>query len=106
MDSKRWRERLTYTAMSVFVGWHALAMVVAPASRGSEAVKSLRLVLAPYLALFGVDHAWDFFCSRCRFRTDQLHYVIRDDAGHSHTFVPSAKWSWAHPAYIWFIEWD
>jgi hypothetical protein len=106
MISTQWRQRLTYTAMSMLLGWHALAMVVAPASRSSDMVKSLRRVLSPYQAFFNLDHKWNFFCADCRLRTDQLRYVIRDDAGHSHTFVPSAKWSWFHPGYIWFIDWD
>jgi hypothetical protein len=104
MISKQWRERLTYTAMSVFVGWHTLATVVAPGPDASKTVQSLRLLLDPYLTLFNLDHKWTFFAPVGK--TYQLRYVIKDASGESHTFVPSAKWSWLHPAHIWFRQWD
>jgi hypothetical protein len=60
MISKQWRERLGYAAMSVFVGWHTLAMVVAPAPEESALVKSLHGLLQPYLALFNLG----FLCTQ------------------------------------------
>ena len=38
----RWRRRLTYVAMSAFVAWHTIAMVIAPAPYGSVSVQTLR----------------------------------------------------------------
>ena len=103
MISKQWRERLIYTVMSVFVGWHTLAMAVAPASDASDTAKSLRLLFQPYLTLFTLDHQWAFFAPSVPQGT-QLQYVIKDASGESHTFVPSAKWNWFHPGYIWFKD--
>ena len=47
-----WRQRLTYLVMSVFVAWHTLAMVIAPAPDSSVLVGTLRAALQPYLTLF------------------------------------------------------
>jgi hypothetical protein len=102
MISKRWRERLTYTAMSIFVAWHTLAMVVAPASGNSAISQSLRVLLDPYLTFFELDQTWRFFSPDIA-RGDLLRYVITDAAGQRHTFVPSDKWSWFHPA---ILVWD
>jgi hypothetical protein len=102
MISKRWREGLTYAAMSLFVAWHTLAMVVAPASESSAISKSLRVLLKPYLTLFELDHTWGFFAPDIS-RGDQLRYVIADASGRRHIFVPSDKWSWFHPA---ILVWD
>ena len=44
MISKPWRERLTYTAMSVFVAWHAAATIFAPAPQNSVIAIALRPV--------------------------------------------------------------
>jgi hypothetical protein len=102
MISKVWRERLAYTAMSIFVAWHTLAMVVAPASTSSALAKSLRVLLTPYLTLFELDHTWQFFAPDIA-RGDQLRYVIADASGQRHTFVPSENWLWFHPG---IIGWD
>ena len=61
MTAKVWRERVTYTAMSLFVAWHTLAMVVAPAPSTSDLIKGLRIVLDPYLHFFKLDNEWGFF---------------------------------------------
>jgi hypothetical protein len=99
---QRWREGLTYAAMSIFVAWHTLAMVVAPASGSSAIAQSLRVVLDPYLTLFELDHTWRFFAPDIA-RGDQLRYVIADAYGQRHTFVPSDKWNWFYTA---LLGWD
>jgi hypothetical protein len=99
MISNRWREGLTYAAMSIFVAWHTLAMVVAPASGTSAITQSLRVLLDPYLTFFELDHTWRFFSPDIA-RGDLLRYVITDAAGQRHTFVPSEKWRWFHPAIL------
>jgi hypothetical protein len=106
MISKRWREGLTYAAMSIFVAWHTLATVTAPAPVASGIVQSLRVPLDPYLGIFGLDHQadhWGFF-SPDPGKKDQLRYLIRDASGKSHTFVPAATLNWFYPTYIWFRD--
>jgi hypothetical protein len=105
MISKQLRERLTYTAMSVFVGWHTLAMVVAPAPDASVTVQALRLPLEPYLTLFALDHkddSWAFF--RSVLKPPELRYIVKDASGKNHAFVPTAELSWLHPAHLWFRD--
>jgi hypothetical protein len=102
MISQRWRGGVTYAAMSMFVAWHTLAMVFAPASETSALAQSLRGVLKPYLTLFELDHSWGFFAPDIA-RGDQLRYIIADAAGQRHTFVPSEKWNWFSTA---LLGWD
>jgi hypothetical protein len=104
MISKQWRERLTYAAMSVFVGCHTLAMVAAPAPDESELVKSVRGLLQPYLALFKLDNHWDFFAPNIS-GNSVFRYVVKDSAGIGHTFTPMSNWSWFGPNSIWFHDW-
>jgi len=92
MISQRWRGGLTYAAMSIFVAWHTLAMVIAPASETSVLSQSLRAVFKPYFAFFELDHSWGFFAPDIA-RGDQMRYIIADAAGRRHTFVPSEKWN-------------
>lgn len=97
------RQRLTYIAMSLFVAWHTLAMVVAPAP-DSYLWQVLRIVQQPYLTLFRLDNQWDFFApdvgEGSRFR-----YVIEDKDGQRHSFDPADRLSWFHPAFFWMRSW-
>jgi hypothetical protein len=104
MISKRWRVRLAYTAMSLFVAWHTLAMVVAPAPDNSVIVQAIRLLLQPYLTLFYLDNKWGFYAPDID-PGKQFRYVIEDSAGQRHTFVPADELSWLHPGYWWFSQW-
>jgi hypothetical protein len=104
MITKVWRERLAYTAMSLFVAWHTLVMVVAPAPENSDIVKGLRTVFAPYLQFFRLDNQWDFFAPEVG-KNSVLRYVIKDASGVGHTFQPATKLNWFHPSYIWFRDW-
>ena len=104
MTAKVWRERVTYTAMSLFVAWHTLSMVVAPGPGTSDLIKGLRIVLDPYLHFFKLDNEWGFFAPD----VDSgiiLRYVIKDDAGNLHRFDPQAGLNWFHPSSIWFHDW-
>jgi hypothetical protein len=110
MAWKMWRERLTYiierltyTMMSVFVAWHTLAIVVAPAP-DSNVTQSLRVLLQPYLTLLNLDHKWGFYSPNIG-DDDFLRYVIEDNAGERHTFNPAAELSWFHPNYFWVRFW-
>jgi hypothetical protein len=104
MISKPWRERLTYAAMSVFLAWHTLALVVAPAPDGSAMAQSFRRLLHPYLTLFKLDNKWDFYAPEVD-KGRQFHYDIEDASANRHSFVPTDELSWFHPGYWWFRAW-
>src|SRR5439155_16029727 len=53
-----WRQRLTYLAMSLFVAWHTLAIIIAPTPTGSGLVQSLRSLVQPYISFFRLDNQW------------------------------------------------
>ena len=103
MISKTWRERLTYIAMSAFVAWHTLAMVIAPAP-DSNVTMSLRVVLQPYLTFLKQDNQWDFFAPVVG-EGARLRYVIQDRTGKNHTFMPADELNWFHPNFLWFRSW-
>jgi hypothetical protein len=110
MMTKVWRERATYAAMSLFVAWHTMAMVVAPAPGNSDLIKGLRIVLDPYLNFFRLDNEWNFFAPHLGEEGPNplglvLRYVIKDDAGTLHRFDPEAGLNWFHPSSIWFRGW-
>ncbi len=110
MAAKVWRERVTYTAMSLFVAWHTLAMVVAPAPGSSDLIKGLRTVLDPYLHFLRLDSQWNFFAPDVGEEGRDplgivLRYVIEDDAATLHRFDPGAGLNWWHPSSIWFRAW-
>jgi hypothetical protein len=98
----RWQQRLTYLAMSAFVTWHTLAMVVAPAP-DSSVMRTVRPVFQPYLTFFRLDNPWNFFAPIIA--GSQLRYSVEDAAGVSHSFTPSEQLNWFHPDFIWFWEW-
>jgi hypothetical protein len=103
MISRQWRDRLICTAMSVFVAWHTLALVVAPAP-DSAIAQSFRSVLHPYLALFRLDNRWDFYAPEVG-KGRQFRYDIEDASANRHSFVPTDELSWYHPEYWWFRAW-
>ena len=103
MILRLWRERLTYLAMSLFIVWHTIALVVAPAPK-SFVTQSLRVVLQPYLTLFWLDNSWDFFAPDIG-KGYKFRYVIEDSAGKSYAFVPIDEISWYHPMYRRIVYW-
>ena len=82
MISKPLRERLTYTAMSVFLAWHTVAMVLAPAPDNSVIAIALRPLFQPYLSLLRQDNRWDFFAPTVETGTE-LRYTLEDAAGNA-----------------------
>lgn len=100
MISKPWRDRLGYLAMSLFIGWHAVAIVIAPAPDDSPLVQSSRVLFWPYLTLFRLENTWAFFEHVPR--SPQFRYVIQDVAGKEHTFAPIEDFKWFHPRWNWF----
>jgi hypothetical protein len=101
--SNSWRQRLAYIAMSVFVAWHTLAIVVAPAPV-SRVTQSLRVYVEPYLKTFLLDNKWDFFAPNVG-PALRLRYVIEDKDGQSHTFDPAEQLNWFHPNFHWARSW-
>jgi len=104
MMSRQWRERLTYTAMSAFLAWHILALVIAPVPNSSMLAQALRPMLHPYLTFFFLDSKWDFYSPDVGYGR-QFRYVIEDASGSRHSFVPTDELSWFHPDYWWFRAW-
>jgi hypothetical protein len=105
MISNAWRERLTYTVMSVFLAWHSLAIVVAPAP-SSVMVQVLRGVLQPYLSLLRLDNVWNFFAPTFgSMGMSQFSYVIEDKTGKQLNFTPEAEFGRLHPRFFWFRGW-
>jgi hypothetical protein len=104
MISKPLRDRLTYTAMSVFLAWHTAAMLLAPAPDNSVIAIALRPLFQPYLSLLRQDNRWDFFAPTVENGT-HLGYTVEDAAGKSQTFVPTRELSWYHPNYFWYRSW-
>jgi hypothetical protein len=103
LTSKQVRERLAYTAMSLLVVWHTLAMVLQSAPN-SALVRSGRLLFDPYLTLFRLDKQWGFFAPDVKVG-GQLRYIVEDAAGKHHTFTPADELSRFHPTSIWFKDW-
>jgi hypothetical protein len=101
MISKPWRDRLLYTALSVFLVWHTLAIVVAPAPDTSVIAHSLRRVLQPYLTLLRLDNQWNFYAPNPG-RGHQFRYLVEDAAGARHAFTPTDELSRIHPSEWWF----
>jgi len=100
MNTKRWRQRLIYPAMSLFVAWHTFVMLVGP--NGSATASSIRSALIqPYLSLFRLESTWAFFAPSVG-KHSLFRYVIVDDAGHEHTFVPVDGLSRFLPSDYWF----
>jgi hypothetical protein len=104
MILQQWRARLTYAAMSAFVAWHTIAMLIAPAPDVSALIQAVRVPLRPYLTLFRLDNMWDFFSPNVG-RGSQFRYIIEDTRGNHHPFAPTENLSWLHPTFFWFRSW-
>jgi hypothetical protein len=102
VNSVRWRQRLTYFAMSLVVAWHSVAMMVSPAPTGSEIVYALRSVFHPYLVFFRLETPWNFFAPVGKHA--EFRYVVVDAAGKEHLFVPSEEPAQSLSSYVWWRE--
>ena len=87
LRSKRWRGLLTYTVMSVFVGWHTLAMMVGPAP-DSDSMRWFYPPFKPYLTVFHLNGGWAFFAPNV-LRGVLLRYTLEDTTGKRHVFEPT-----------------
>jgi hypothetical protein len=95
-----WRGRLLYAAMSLFLGWHVVAVIIAPLQDSNAVVDPLRSIYRPYLNFFGLNTTWDFFSPIGK--GHQFRYVVEDQAGNKHEFVPIRDFFWYLPAQRWF----
>ena len=100
----RWRPRLIYLAMSAFVAWHALALVIAPFPASSELVDVPRSILQPYLTLLRMDNPWSFFAPTIG--GAELRYFVENAAGARAEFGSADKTSWFHPEHLWLKDWN
>jgi hypothetical protein len=106
MISDTVRKRLIYAAMSVFLAWHTLALIVAPAPLGSVMAERLHVLLQPYLSLLRLDNPWNFFAPYSgRMNTSRFRYVIEDAAGQKLIFTPAEELGRFNPSYFWFRAW-
>lgn len=88
--------------MSLFLVWHSLAIIVAPAPY-SVSAQGLRSLLQPYLSLLRLDNIWSFYApDPGSMRTSQLRYVIEDKTGNKLTFIPETEFSGFNPSFFWF----
>src|SRR5262245_640379 len=100
MIAKPLRERLIYGALSVFLAWHTLATIIAPAPDNSVIMVAVRPIFQPYLSLFRLDNPWDFFAPSVS-RGSLFRYVVEDASGGRQTFTPAQDLNWYHPQYFW-----
>ena len=98
----RWRPRLMYLAMSAFVTWHSLALIIAPAPGESDLTQGLHRMLQPYLTFFRLENPWSFFA---QIPGSELRYTVEDATGARTEFVP-ARASWFHPESLWLKDWS
>jgi hypothetical protein len=92
-----------YTAMSLLLVWHSVAIVLA-AAPDSVIADSARSVFNPYLSLFRLRNEWSFYAPDVRVEPE-FRYVVADAAGQQHTFVPADKLSRYLPTDIWVKDW-
>jgi len=90
--AKRWRERLGYLALSLFIGWHTIAMMLVPVPQNNPIVRAFRALYQPYLTSLGLDTTWDFFSPIGW--GHQFAYVIEDADGKEHAFMPILEVNW------------
>ena len=103
MISIQWRERLTYLAMSLVVGWHSFAIIVAPAPNDSAMLQSFRFLVQPYLSLFRLDNHWNFFAPSVG-RHAIFRYIMEDAAGKQYVFAPVEEATSSVPSYVMWRE--
>jgi hypothetical protein len=101
--SKVWHRRVAYTAMSLLLAWHTVAMFVGPAPQ-SDFTNAIQRIWAPYLILFRLENLWGFFAPNVRVYP-RFNYVIEDASGKQTTFNPADGLSRFRPAQLWYQDW-
>jgi hypothetical protein len=77
-------------------------------SASSAMAQGLRVLLQPYLTMFRLDNSWGFFSPSVSSNPSgslRLSYVIENEAGEKHTFMPEGEYSRLEPRYFWFRGW-
>lgn len=92
------RRRLGFVAGSLFLAWHALAIVVGPAP-ASHAAGAAYPAFAPYLRVLDLDHGWSFFAPNPG-RGRLLRYAVIDGAGARHDRRLTEALTPLDPAYL------
>src|SRR5258705_4548240 len=103
MTTAPWRQRLTLLAMSLVVGWHSFAMIVAPMPADSDLVQWLRSLALPYVSLLRLDNRWSFFAPVV-YRQTQFRYAVEDGNGKQHIFTPVTEAASSIPQYVMWRE--
>jgi hypothetical protein len=103
MTSNWWQGRAAYVAMSVFLVWHTLALMVSPIP-DSSLKDALNGVLHPYLTLLRLDNTWGFYAPEVE-TGQELRYTVEDGEGKEHEFRPIEQFGWFHPAFWWVRSW-
>jgi hypothetical protein len=101
---RHWRGRVVGLAASVFVVWHTLAMIVAPAPE-SALKRALVKIMHPYLTLLGFPETWGFYTPAIA-PGERLQYIVENSAGNERAFTPTEElFSWFAPRYWWITWW-
>jgi hypothetical protein len=97
-----WRHgRIIYTAMSLLLVWHSVAIVASPDNVIMQSAGSL---FDPYLSLFKLRNEWRFYAPDVRVEPE-FRYVVEDASAQRHTFIPADKLSRYLPTDIWVKDW-
>ena len=93
---------LRYVLASLFVVWHAAAIMIAPAPR-SYIKEHIYPLFAPYLTLFYLDNPWAFFAPDPA-TGRLLRYTVEDAAGAKHNFALSESLRRMNPASLRYVS--
>ena len=93
---------LRYALASLFVIWHAAAIMIAPAPR-SYIKEQIYPWFAPYLTLFYLDNPWAFFAPDPA-TGRLLRYTLEDAAGQKQDFLLSEALSRLDPASLRYVS--
>jgi hypothetical protein len=99
MTDTWWWKRLSYVVMSLVVGWHGLALLLAPLPDNSGALRWVRSFMNPYLNLLRLDNKWSFFAPNVG-RQLVFRYIVEDAEGKEHVFEPLNESTWSFPKYV------
>ena len=103
---KELRERLVFMAMSAFVVWHAIAIMIAPASDNSVLVQSAAAGVRPLPVAVQARTTNGTSTRRTSAGAISCATSWKAPTGIARTFTPTDGWSWHHPGYWWFRAWN
>src|SRR5262245_455715 len=105
LRSKSWYGRAIYSVMSVFVAWHTLAIIFAPAQGSRAGVRALRTLFHPYLTLFELDNRWNFFAPKIN-AWYHFRYILDEADGSRFVFLPIEGMNRYSPHFWWVRQWQ